>query len=275
LVESEAALQEAQIRLLGAQQALGNLGLPVSNDDFAKLSPEQIAERIQFLGLPSVIIESLDGEATASSNLFPIRAPLEGIVVDRKLVAGEVVDAGRTIFGVADVRRMWLLLDVRQEDARYVSLGQAVLFRPSDSDDEPEVRGQVSWISTAVDDHTRTVKVRVDLANSDGRLRANTFGTGRIVLREEPKAVVIPNEAVHWDGDCHVVFVRDKDFLKDGAAKFFHVRKVRLGVKNAETTEIVVGLLPGEVTASKNSVVLEAQLLKSNLGAGCGCADGH
>jgi cobalt-zinc-cadmium efflux system membrane fusion protein len=72
-----------------------------------------------------------------------------------------------------------------------------------------------------------------------------------------------------------VVFVRDKDFLKEGAPKFFHVRKVRLGVKNTDTTEIIVGLLPGEVIASKNSVVLEAQLLKSNLGAGCGCADGH
>ncbi len=275
LVESETALQEAQIRLLGAQQALGNLGLPVSSDDFARLSPEQIAERIQFLGLPPVIIESLDGEATASSNLFPVRAPLEGIVVDRKVVAGEVVEAGRTIFGVADVRRMWLLLDVRQEDARYVSPGQEVLFRPADGADEPESRGEVSWISTAVDDQTRTVKVRVDLPNSDGRLRANTFGLGRIVLREDSKAVVVSSEAVHWDGDCHVVFVRDRDFLKEGSPKYFHVRTVRLGVRNADTTEIIVGLLPGEVIAGKNSVVLEAQLLKSNLGAGCGCADGH
>jgi cobalt-zinc-cadmium efflux system membrane fusion protein len=275
LIESESALQEAQIRLLGAQQALVNLGLPVSSDDFARLSPEQIAEQIQYLGLPSAVVKSFDDESTTTSNLFPVRAPLAGVVVDRKVVAGEVVEAGRSIFGVADVRRMWLMLDVRQEYAKYVSLGQPVLFRPSDSDDEPEVRGHVSWISTAVDDQTRTVKVRVDLPNPDGRLRANTFGTGRIVLREEQRAVVIPSEAVHWDGDCHVVFVRDKDFLKEGAPKFFHVRKVRLGVKNTDATEIIVGLLPGEVIASKNSVVLEAQLLKSNLGAGCGCADGH
>jgi cobalt-zinc-cadmium efflux system membrane fusion protein len=272
--EVETALQEAQIRLLGAQQALVNLGLPVRTEEFADLKPEDIAGRIQFLGLPSAVIKSLD-EGSTTSNLFPVRAPIEGVVVDRKVVAGEVVDAGRTIFGVADVRRMWLVLDVRQADAKYVSLGQAVLFRPSDSDDEPEFRGQVSWMSTAVDDRTRMVKVRVDLPNPDGRLRANTFGTGRVVLREEQKAVVIPSEAVHWDGDCHVVFVRDKDFLREGAAKYFHVRKVRLGVKNGDTTEIIVGLLPGEVIASKNSVVLEAQLLKSNLGAGCGCADGH
>ena len=81
----------------------------------------------------------------------------------------------------------------------------------------------------------------------------------------------MPSEAVHSDGDCNVVFVRDKDFLKEGAPKFFHIRKVRLGSKDGETTEIIAGVLPGEVIASKNSVVLEAQLLKSNLGAGCGC----
>jgi cobalt-zinc-cadmium efflux system membrane fusion protein len=86
---------------------------------------------------------------------------------------------------------------------------------------------------------------------------------------------VVPSEAVHSDGNCHVVFVRDKNYHQDSSPKFFHVRSVRTGVKEADTTEIIAGLLPGEVIASKNSVVLEAQLLKSNLGAGCGCADGH
>jgi cobalt-zinc-cadmium efflux system membrane fusion protein len=191
--------------------------------------------------------------------------------VECKTVAGEAVDSSAAIFGVADVERMWLVLDVRQEDAKYVSLGQEVRFGSSDRKDEPEIKGAVTWISTAADEQTRTVKVRVDLPNADRRLRANTFGTGRIVLRNEPHAVVIPTEAVHSDGDCTVVFVRDKNYLREGAFKFFHIREVRVGVKNDETTEIIVGLLPGEVIASKNSVVLEAQLLKSNLGAGCAC----
>jgi cobalt-zinc-cadmium efflux system membrane fusion protein len=170
---------------------------------------------------------------------------------------------------------MWLTLSVREDDARYVSLGQPVLFRPNSSAHEAEIRGGVAWISTSADDQTRTVKVRVELPNADGRLRANTFGLGRIVLREEARAVVVPSEAVHWDGDCHVVFVRDKHFHQEGSPKFFHVRTVRPGVKEGNTTEIIAGLLPGEVIATKNSVVLEAQLLKSNLGAGCGCAEGH
>jgi membrane fusion protein, heavy metal efflux system len=91
------------------------------------------------------------------------------------------------------------------------------------------------------------------------------------VLRDEPKAIVVPNEAVHSDGDCQIVFVRDKDYFREGAPKFFHVREVRLGVRDGDTTEIIAGVLPGEVIACKNSVVLEAQLLKSNLGEGCAC----
>jgi cobalt-zinc-cadmium efflux system membrane fusion protein len=268
--EADAAHQSAQIRLMSAQQSLVNLGLPVRAEDFAELSTDEIAPRIQFLGLPAEMVAKLESGST-TSNLFPLRSPLDGVVVSRSVVAGEVVDTRTMIFGVADVRRMWLMLDVRQEDAQHLSLGQKVLFRPSDRAGRAEIHGSLDWISTETDDQTRTVKIRVNLPNEDGRLRANTFGSGRIVLREEPRAIVVPSEAIHWDGCCKIVFVRDKGFLQEGAAKFFHIRQVRLGVADGETTEIIAGLLPGEVIASKNSVVLEAQLLKSNLGAGCAC----
>jgi membrane fusion protein, heavy metal efflux system len=166
---------------------------------------------------------------------------------------------------------MWLILDVRQDEASLLSLGQKVLFKSSDSKAKADAEGTISWISTEVDDKTRTVKVRVDLPNTDHRLRANTFGTGRIVLREEPRAIMIPTEAVHTDGDCAIVFVRDKNFFKPDAPKFFHVREVRLGAREGDNTEIIAGVLPGEILASKNSMVLESQLLKSNLGEGCAC----
>jgi membrane fusion protein, heavy metal efflux system len=270
LQEAEAALQEAQIKLLATKQSLVNLGLPVKTDDFASQSVEQIEQQIHFLGLPEKLIAGLDENST-TSNLFPLRAPLDGVVVDCKIVAGEIVDTSSLLFVVTDLRAMWLMLDARQDDARYLSPGQSVLFHPTEAKDEPEIKGTVSWISTAADDKTRTVKVRCDLPNPTGQLRANTFGLGRIVLRTESQAIVVPTEAVHSDGDCNIVFVRDKNFFGETAPKFFHVREVRLGVRDGNTTEIIAGVLPGEVVASKNSVVLEAQLLKSNLGEGCAC----
>lgn len=273
-LEVETAAEEARIQLHRSQQALVNLGLPVEADEFNDLSTDEIAQRIQLLGLPADLVSTLDA-TKATSNLLPLRASLDGVIVDRKVVEGEVVATNSMLFDVADTSHLWMNLNVRQEDAKYVSLGQTVRFSASDSANEPDDKGTVSWISTSADDVTRTVKVRVDLPNPDGKLRANTFGTGRIVLREEPKAIVVPSEAIHWDGTCSVVFVRDKDFFKPDAPKIFHVRSVRPGVKEGATTEIIAGLLPGEVIASKNSVILEAQLLKSNLGAGCGCCEGE
>jgi cobalt-zinc-cadmium efflux system membrane fusion protein len=272
-LEVQTEAEAAQIQMNRAQQALVNLGLPVESDELANLPADQLARRIQFLGLPADVVSELGARGT-TSNLVPLRSSLDGVVIERKVVEGEVVDTKQSLFDVADTSRLWLTLNVRQEDAQYVSLGQSALFQAGNTAHEPASKGTVSWISTDADDVTRAVKVRVELANKDGRLRANTFGTGRIVLREEPKAVVIPSEAIHWDGTCNVVFVRDKNFMQPNAPKIFHVRSVRPGVKEGTTTEIIAGLMPGEVIASKNSVVLEAQLLKSNMGAGCACCQG-
>jgi cobalt-zinc-cadmium efflux system membrane fusion protein len=179
------------------------------------------------------------------------------------------VDTSKVLCVVANVTRLWLTLDVRLEDAQKLRLGQAVRFRPDGI--AGEVSGVLSWLSTGVNRQTRTVKVRADIDNHDGKLRDHTFGTGRIILREEKHAVVVPNDAVHWDGDCHLVFVRDRDFLAEVAPKVFHVRQVRIGARDEKWTEVVAGVLPGEIVAGKGSGVLRAELMKNNLGEGCGC----
>lgn len=259
-----AALSEAKIRLTTAQEAMTNLGLPVDVESLQKVPQEKLADRLRFLGLPETVTRSLDTKKT-TGNLHAVTAPFDGVVVARQVVGGEVVDSGKVLFTVVDVRQMWLTLDLRVEDAKLIALGQQVRFRP---DGSKEARGKIVWISTEADRKTRTVKVRASLDNSDGRLRANTFGTGQVVLREESHATVVPNAAVHWEGCCHVVFVRDRDFFKEGAPKVFHVRTVRPGAKDEKYTEIIAGVLPGEVVATKGSGVLRSELLRNNLGAG-------
>jgi membrane fusion protein, heavy metal efflux system len=268
LREAETTLSESRIRVRGAQQGLVNLGLPVIGD-WVALADDRLAAYVQFLGLPAAVAEQFDPTRT-TANLLPLAAPLDGVVVAREAVAGEVVDPTRTLFVVADPSRMWLTLHVRLEDAQHLALGQPVHFRPDGS--SAEVAGRVSWVSTAADEKTRTVKVRAELANPEGRLRANTFGQGRVVLRAEPRAIVVPREAVHSDGDvvaaCQIVFVRDRHYLEEAAPKVYHVRKVRTGARDERYVEVLAGLLPGEVVATRGSAVLRAELLKGNLGEG-------
>lgn len=270
LLETEATLAQTEADVLSAQQALANLGLPVDVSGLRPLSKQAIVDHLRFVGLPDDLAGQFESE-TASANLIPIRSPLGGVIVDRHVVAGEVVDPTQTLFQVADPSRMWLTLSIPLEDANLLTLGQTVRFLPNGSQDE--VSGTLSWISTAADKQTRMVNVRAELANPDGRLRDETFGAGRVILREEPGAIVVPNSAVHWEGCCQVVFVRDKNYFDSPQSpKVFHVRSVRMGASNGAMTEIIAGVLPGEVVVSKGSDVLRAQLLKNSLGAGC-CAE--
>ena len=270
--EADTAVREAQIRLLGAQQVLVNLGLPVELDSIKGMTAEELARRIQFFGIPEAIAKQLNSKTTG--NLFPILAPRDGEVAVSKVTAGEIVDPSKTMFVVADTSQMWVVLNVRLEDMKYLRVrdaktgnrGQQVRFRPDGGG--AEIRGELIWRNTQVDERTRTVQVRAEVPNNDGALLANTFGTGQIVLREEKQAILVPSEAVHWEGDCNIIFVRDKNFLEPGAPKVFHVRTVRPGVRTTTSTEIIAGLLPGEVVATKNSANLRSELLRNSLGAG-------
>lgn len=267
VIEAEAALQEAEVALISAHQALVNLGFDVP-EGLEYRTSQKLANELRFLDIPTSLIASLP-VGTKTANLIPVRAPYGGVLVASQVVAGEVVDASKPLFTVSDPTRMWLTLSVRQEDAKQVHRGLPVRFQ-SDNGDQA-VTGEVAWISPAINEQTRTMQVRVAIANEDGMLRDKTFGSGQIVLREEPNAIVVPHNAVQSTPDASFVFVRDKNYFDENSPKFFHVRQVRLGARNGEYVELLAGALPGEVIASQGSNVLLAQLLRSSLGAGCGC----
>lgn len=252
-LEADALARAAEIRLFNARQALVNLGLtPIEG----RMSEEAIVT----LGIPDAILKRLPA-GSVSANLVPVLAPLDGTVVSRSATRGQVVVAGELLFELADTTRMWITMDVPQVEARRIALGTPVTFHPDGARDEA-VAGSVNWISTSVDEVARTVKVRADVRNPDGALRANTFGRAYVVMRTAPEAVVIPSEAVQWEGCCYVVFVRLAD-------EIFQTRKVRIGAKDGVYTEVIAGLLADEAVVTTGSHVLKSEVLKSRLGAGC------
>ncbi len=269
--EAESSVAEAQVRMLAARQTLVNLGLPLPKVDDISAEPEELTRHLQFLGLPDELAAEV-AKSSSSSNLLPVRAPFDGEVTERSGVPGEVVAPNKVLFVVADTRTMWLTLNVRIEDAERIQPGQRVEFTHDGHHGHGDTdAGTVTWVSPEVDHATRMVPIRVKLPNNDERHHAHTFGTARIVLREEPRAIVVPASAVHWEGDCYVVFVRDRNF-ETSQHKVFHVRKIRPGatdlVSATPQTEIAAGLLPGELVASTNSGILRSELLKNSLGAG-------
>jgi multidrug efflux pump subunit AcrA (membrane-fusion protein) len=127
LRESEAAVAEARIRLFSAQQALANLGLPIRLEQVNGLPDERLTGYLRFLGLPESITQSLDPLST-TANLLPLVAPFDGVVIRSDVVEGELISSASPQYTVADLRRLWVLLDVRQEDMAGVRQGQRIAF---------------------------------------------------------------------------------------------------------------------------------------------------
>lgn len=264
VLKAKAAKAAAEYELESTIGSLSNLGLTIEMNDIVGQSSATIRSKLKTLGIPDSVIASLG--QSHSANLIPVVSPRPGVVVSRNAVAGEVVETSKPLFTIADTSKMWLLLNVRLEEISRISIGQKIIFQADGS--ELETTGSVTWISTEVDSRTRTIQVRGELSNTHGRLRNETFGAGEIILREEQNAIVVPSNAVHWEGCCHVAFVRDKDYFKDGSFKVFHTRSVRPGATIGQSVEVIAGLLPGEVVVTKGSGILRAELLKGNLGAG-------
>jgi len=267
LREARAALRESRNHLVNAEQSLVNLGFDVSIADYEPLDDEARAARIRTIGLPAGVVAGLDADRL-TSNLLPLYAPFDGVVVGREAVVGEVVEAAKPIFEVADVSTMMLVLNVSKEDAARVAIGQPVRFRPDGSADEYE--SVITWISTEVNEETRTLQVRAEVRNvpepvaAVGGLRANTYGSGRIEVERRGTAVVVPKQSVQWDGSRWVVFVPAGDAV-------FMPRAVQPGVQQGDLVEIVAVAADGppltEVVAA-GSHVLKSQVLLERMERG-------
>lgn len=265
----EAAVRQAQARLLASQQALVNLGLPVNAEELRKLSPVEQVERLRLIGLPPEYAKTLG--PVMSDNLIPVPATLDGVVVERDVVPGAVIDTTKVLFVIADLSRIWVIADVGNEDADRVAVGQRLTFT-ADGHPNEALAGPVVWTSTTINPVTRRLRVRAEITNPGTHWRARTFGTARITLRaaDTPTAVV-PPDAVQREGDCRYVFVRADETT-------FDMRAVRLGIRGdvdvpreggarrEPRVEVLEGLRPGEQVVTTGSFILKAEVLKGRLG---------
>jgi cobalt-zinc-cadmium efflux system membrane fusion protein len=227
----------------------------------ARVTLEAAERRLHILGLDEEHMAAVGSEPDTQLSLHELHSPVSGRVVERHVSAGEAVGAADVVFVVADNATMWLLADVYERDLLLLREGVPVLFTV---DGLPGVsfEGRASWISSQVDDRTRTVRVRADLPNDDGLLRANMFGQARLVVRDDSNVLSVPSEAVQTDGCCQLVFVREDDAV-------FAPRKVTLGASANGYVEVLKGLAEGELVATTGSFLMKTEILKGNIGAGC------
>ena len=225
-------------------------------------SDAEAAERgLQILGVTEAELAAVGTEPGRTLSRYSLRSPVAGRVVKRQAVVGELVEERDALYSVADLSTMWLLMDIYVRDLMVVRVGLPVIFTV-DGLPGHIFEGHVAWVSDAVDDRTRTIKVRANLPNEQGLLRANMFGLARIIVRDDEELPCVPLEAVQTDGCCQLVFVKKEDTL-------FEPRKVTLGASASGYVEILDGLALGEQVVTAGSFLMKTEILKANIGAGC------
>lgn len=236
VTQAEAALELAQANAARGD-SLVEQGL-ISSSDTDKLRAELRSAEAQ------LITAQADRDAARLRLGFAtLSAPDDGIISARSVQPGQVVSAGNELLRLIRRGRLEWQADIAEADLIRVMPGAAVeLSGPSDT----RIRGQVRAVSPAIDPTTRTGLLYADLPEP-GPLRAGMFAEGRILLGNAMASVVPRESVVFRDGFAYLFVVKPVEGAKaDSALRRAEQRRVDIGLRQGDFTEILSGLEPGE-----------------------------
>ncbi len=187
--------------------------------------------------------------------LYPLRAPSNGIIIEKHIVQGESIDTATDLFTIANLSNVWVDLAISQDAISKVKAENKVMIILPDGS---ETETQIEFLSPIVDPSTRTAMARATLNNSASNFRPGTFIEARIHVPANSETIVIPKTSVQSVNDHACVFV-----WGDAA---FELREVVTGTTDGLQIEILKGLSVGEAVASENAFHLKAEYIKSMAG---------
>jgi cobalt-zinc-cadmium efflux system membrane fusion protein len=195
-----------------------------------------------------------------------LRAPMDGAVLVMHAVSGEVAKTDESLITVGDSTTLWVWADLYERDIAAVNRAQtaqriaasvSVKAYPGE-----EFAGIVDLVSPAMDESSRTVKVRLEVKNTDGRLLAGMFAAVKLFLPGTDVVLAVPRDAVLEDEGRSFVFVHYQ-------GEYYVRRPVAVGRAWAAWVEIKKGLQPGQVVATEGAFLMKSDVLRSKMGAGC------
>lgn len=197
-------LLSAQEELLQAKRAVENLrGSNVGIvRETAQSTVEAVREKLRLWGLTKQQVEAIEERGTPSDHMT-IYAPVGGIVVHMNALEGMYVDTGTRIYTIADLSQVWVKLDAYESDLAWIKYGQEIEFTTVAFPGET-FTGTIAFIHPVLNEKTRTVKVRVNAPNPEGKLRPGMFV--RAVARAkvaEGGRVMDPDLAGKWICPMH------------------------------------------------------------------------
>ncbi|NIW24347.1 MAG: efflux RND transporter periplasmic adaptor subunit [Gammaproteobacteria bacterium] len=202
--------------------------------------------RLRLLDVPEHQIEELDRTRAVQEQLH-IHSPSAGIVINVGVREGQYVTPQTELFTVADLSRVWVLVDVFEDELPWVSVGDHAELRVTAVPGRV-FEGELTYIYPYAETQTRTVKARLEFDNPGLELKPNMFADVTLHASAQVDAVAVPSEAVVRSG------VREQIFVVRGPGTF-EPREVQVGVSSEGWTHVISGVDAGE------EVVVSAQFL--------------
>jgi membrane fusion protein, heavy metal efflux system len=260
-LEYQKANYERQKKLL-EENVGAHKNLLETQNEYEKARAEYNAEknRINAIGLTDS--EVIDGKSSTSdehgSGTLPVKSPINGIVVERNVVIGQLIEATTTAFKIINLSSVWVDGQIYEKDAGTVTNKTAVDFIASSYPGEP-FKGKVTYIGPVIDEKTRTITIRAEFGNASGKLKPQMFGELKLPGGSNAAALCVPAEALVKIDNGDFIFIQKADTA-------FEKRRVTACSAQNEMVEITKGLSDGETVVVKGAFYVKSELLKASLG---------
>jgi cobalt-zinc-cadmium efflux system membrane fusion protein len=189
---------------------------------------------------------------------LPVRSPISGIITEKHAIVGELSDPSKSLYTVADLSSVWVIVDINEKDLAKVRRGQAAIVSVG-AFPELKLKGRIAYIADLVEQATRTVKARIEVANPGRKLKPEMFATVELALAADaPPVLAVPEEAMQDLDGKQVIFVAENEAV-------FAARQVQAGRLAGGMIEIVSGLKEGERYAVKGAFILKSEIKKGEV----------
>jgi Cu(I)/Ag(I) efflux system membrane fusion protein len=207
------------------------------------------SEKLRNLDYPEAELEKLRrGERPRT---IAIPSPVKGTVIDKAAVEGARFRAGESLFRIVDTSNMWVMAEVYEQDLGYVKVGDVARVTVNAWPDRT-FDGRVTFIYPSLGKESRTARLRIEVANPDGRLRADMTATVEIATPLDASRVAVPDSAVIDSGRRQVVLV------ERGEGRY-EPRPVKLGPRVPGWVQVLEGLKPGERVVTQATFLIDAE----------------
>jgi RND family efflux transporter MFP subunit len=187
-----------------------------------------------------------------------LKAPIEGRITERKSTVGEHIGKETEIYTISDPTDLWVLAEVKERDIGAVQVGQETSFTVLAYPGEI-FHGKVVLLGNRVETESRTLEVRIEVNNTDGRLKPGMFADVEIATTAIKDVLVISDQALQTLEDEQIVFVALSETK-------FEKRVVKVGLEQHGRVQITEGIKEGEHVVTEGSFILKSELLKGELG---------